>query len=182
MGTLHYSFCRITIISRWILFRTRNFLDISCKENQNVHFTLKKLFSKIRLVCEIFFLSFLLSLDLFLPIYLGTAGYCCTWTHPMTHTHTNSVWLLWTRDRPVAETATWQHTTLTTDRYSCHGWDSNSQSQQTNGRRHTPSNRISLYENIWKNMVKPDRPQMTSYVACALHTEWLRPQTHTQNM
>ena len=33
--------------------------------------------------------------------------------------HTQSVGLLWTRDRPVAETSTWQYTTLTTDRHPC---------------------------------------------------------------
>jgi len=27
------------------------------------------------------------------------------------------VWSLWTRDRPVAETSSWQHTTLTRDRH-----------------------------------------------------------------
>jgi hypothetical protein len=40
-----------------------------------------------------------------------------------------SVGLLWTSDQPVAETSNWQHTTLTTDRYPCHRWDSNPQSQ-----------------------------------------------------
>jgi hypothetical protein len=32
-----------------------------------------------------------------------------------------SVGLLWTSDQPVAETSTWQHTTLTTDRQPCPG-------------------------------------------------------------
>ena len=32
----------------------------------------------------------------------------------------HSVGLLWTRDRPVAETSTWQHTTHTTHRHPCH--------------------------------------------------------------
>ena len=38
------------------------------------------------------------------------------------------VGLLWTRDRPVAETSTWQHTTLTKDRHLCFPRDSNPQS------------------------------------------------------
>jgi len=51
--------------------------------------------------------------------------------HPLTH-HSrlyevprfysdtpHSVLLLWTRDRSVAETSTWQHTTLTRDKYPC---------------------------------------------------------------
>jgi len=32
------------------------------------------------------------------------------------HTRHNTVWLLWTSDQLVADTTTWQHTTLTTDR------------------------------------------------------------------
>jgi hypothetical protein len=36
-----------------------------------------------------------------------------------------SVGLLWTSDQPVAETSTWQHTTLTRDRHPCPRRDSN---------------------------------------------------------
>jgi hypothetical protein len=46
-----------------------------------------------------------------------------------------SVELLWTRDKSVAETSTWQHTTVTTDKHPCPRWDSNPQSQQASGRR-----------------------------------------------
>jgi len=50
-----------------------------------------------------------------------------------------SVGLLWTSDKLVAETSTWQHTTLTTDRHPCPRWDSNAKSsQQASGRRPTP--------------------------------------------
>jgi hypothetical protein len=52
---------------------------------------------------------------------------------------TQSVGLLWTSDQLVPETSTWQQTTLTTDRYQCPRYDSNPQSQQTSGRRPTPS-------------------------------------------
>jgi len=34
-----------------------------------------------------------------------------------THNRQISIGLLWTSDQPVAETSTWQHTTLTTDRH-----------------------------------------------------------------
>jgi hypothetical protein len=48
------------------------------------------------------------------------------------HDHTldtpHSVGLLWTRDQLVAETCTWQHTTLTRDRHPCPRRDSNPQS------------------------------------------------------
>jgi hypothetical protein len=46
--------------------------------------------------------------------------------------------LLWTSNRPAAETSTWQHTTLTRDRRPYTWWDSNTQSQQASCRRPTP--------------------------------------------
>jgi len=49
-----------------------------------------------------------------------------------------SVGLLWTSDQLVAETSTWQHTTLTTDKPPCPRWDSNPRSQKASGRRPTP--------------------------------------------
>jgi hypothetical protein len=49
----------------------------------------------------------------------------------------HSVGLLWTSDRPVAETSTWQHTILTRDKRSCPQRDSNLQSQQASGCRPT---------------------------------------------
>jgi len=48
-----------------------------------------------------------------------------------------SVGFLCTGDQPDAETSTWQHTTLTRDRFPCHRWDSNQQSQQASSRRPT---------------------------------------------
>jgi hypothetical protein len=48
------------------------------------------------------------------------------------------VGLLWTSSQPVAETSTWQHTTLSRDRHPCPRRDSNPQSQQASGRRPTP--------------------------------------------
>jgi hypothetical protein len=42
-----------------------------------------------------------------------------------------SVGFLWTSGRLVAETSTWQHTTLTTDRHPRPRWDSNPHSQQS---------------------------------------------------
>ena len=51
-------------------------------------------------------------------------------SQPNTH---HSVGLLWTRDRPDAETSVWRHTTLIIAR----PWDSKSQSQQACGRRPT---------------------------------------------
>ena len=53
----------------------------------------------------------------------------------ITHDAPQSVGLLWTSDQPVAETSTWQHTTLTTDKHPCLRRDSNPWSQQASGRR-----------------------------------------------
>jgi hypothetical protein len=52
-----------------------------------------------------------------------------------TYTHTHSVRFVRTSDQPDAETSTWQHTTLTTDRHPCPWRDSTPQSQQASGRR-----------------------------------------------
>jgi hypothetical protein len=55
------------------------------------------------------------------------------------HTDTpHSVVFLWGRDRPVAETSTGQHTTLTRDKHPCPRRNSNPQSQQASGCRPTP--------------------------------------------
>ena len=61
-----------------------------------------------------------------------------THTHTHTHTHMHTVRFLWTRDRPVAETSTWQHTTFTRDRHPCPRRNSNPHSQQASGRRPAP--------------------------------------------
>ena len=55
-----------------------------------------------------------------------------------THDAPQSVRLLWTSDQLVAETSTWQHTTLTPDKHPCPRSDSNPQSQQASGHRPTP--------------------------------------------
>jgi hypothetical protein len=52
--------------------------------------------------------------------YMGLGLLVSSRFHGHTHSDTpQSVGLLWTRDQLVAETSTWQHTTLTTDRYPC---------------------------------------------------------------
>ena len=55
-----------------------------------------------------------------------------------------SVGLLWTSDQSVAETSTWQYTTLTTDKHPRPRWDSNPQSQRASGRRLTAQTARSL--------------------------------------
>jgi len=53
----------------------------------------------------------------------------------ITTRHTSLDRLLCTSDQPIAQTNTWQHTTLTRDRYACPRRESNPQSQQTSGLR-----------------------------------------------
>ena len=50
----------------------------------------------------------------------------------------HSVGLFRTSDQPVAETSTWQHTTLTIDRHPCTRRDSNPQFKRASSRRPTP--------------------------------------------
>jgi len=57
---------------------------------------------------------FLPHFDPFLPTCM-CRGVVVELNHTQWHAH--SVGLLWTRDRAVAETSTWQHTTLTRDRH-----------------------------------------------------------------
>jgi len=49
----------------------------------------------------------------------------------------HSAELLWTSDRAVAQTSTWQHTTPTRHRHPWLRRDSNPQSQRASGHRHT---------------------------------------------
>ena len=58
-------------------------------------------------------------------------------------THNNaphSIELLWASDQLDAETSTWKHTSVTTDRHFCTRRDSNTKSQQATGRSPTPWN------------------------------------------
>jgi len=59
-------------------------------------------------------------------------------THTHTHTHTYLVRLLWTSDRPNAETSTWQHTAFTRDRHPCIQRNCNPRSQKSTDCRPTP--------------------------------------------
>jgi hypothetical protein len=83
-------------------------------------------------------ISFFLSLPSCYLIIVGVDGYCCIRWHSRTHTHTHTVEFLQTRDRPVADTSTWKHTTLTRERHPCPRLDSNQQSQQASGCKPTP--------------------------------------------
>ena len=53
----------------------------------------------------------------------------------MTHTHTHSVGILWTRSQPVGKTSSWQQTSLTRKWHPCFLRNSNLQFQQASGLR-----------------------------------------------
>jgi hypothetical protein len=71
--------------------------------------------------------------------YLLIVGIEVVYFHLITLRHTpQSVGFLGMRDRPVAETSTWQTQTFTRDKHPWPRWDSNPRSQQALGRRTTP--------------------------------------------
>ena len=72
-------------------------------------------------------------------LIVGVESYFFTWSYSVTHT--DSVGILWTTDRPFAEISTWHHTTLTRNRYLGSRRNSNAQSQQhASSRRPAPHN------------------------------------------
>jgi len=85
--------------------------------------------NRIRLATIKIVLHIFLGSDLFCLLTVGVEGYCCVWSHSVTYTP-HTVGFLWTRDRFIAETSTWQHTTRAWDRQPHFRRDSNPQSQQ----------------------------------------------------
>ena len=79
--------------------------------------------------------------DVFLPTHCGCRGFIVASSHTQWHTNkhtlTHSVGPLRTSDQPDAETSTWQHKTINSNRHPCHRRDSKPQSQQARGRRST---------------------------------------------
>jgi hypothetical protein len=75
-------------------------------------------------------------------LFLGVSalvGRCLPYEVRRSHSDTpHSVGLVWTSHRPVAETSTWQNTTLTRDKHPRPRRGSNMQSQQAVNSRHTP--------------------------------------------
>jgi len=68
---------------------------------------------------------------------------------------------LWTSEQPDADTSTWQHTTLTRDRYQCSRRDSNPQSQQASGRIHDK-----VTTSLWKSNYTYIIPFMNNDRSC----------------
>jgi hypothetical protein len=77
-------------------------------------------------------------LNTYIIFSCGVAAQRGLWPHSrgfLDHTHDalQSVGLLWTSDQSVAETSTWEHTTLTTDIHPCPRRGSKPESQQASG-------------------------------------------------
>jgi len=111
--------------------------SIKCKVQANLYTTVSivtvGLLSVLVSTPPWLFLYLLLTRDEVLFTHYMLGGYCCTWSHSVTLTQ--SIELLWTRDRPVAEISTWQQTTLTKGRQPCPVRNLNLQSQKASGRR-----------------------------------------------
>jgi hypothetical protein len=81
-------------------------------------------------------INFIFFFSAAIRFWVMTSPYGTSRSHSLDNPH--SVGLLWTSDQPYAETSSWQHTTLTTDKYPCPRLDSNPRSQQASARRPTP--------------------------------------------
>ena len=99
--------------------------------NPKVHYRID------RLVKKNWYIYVYIYIYIYLFIYGPSSPHC--WGFDISHSDTpHSVGLLCTRDPPVAETPTWQHTALTRDWHLCPWRNSNPQSQITNSRRPSP--------------------------------------------
>jgi hypothetical protein len=96
----------------------------------------KSILTLLCITCSIY-VSFRSPSVFYILVHTRCRGFL--WVHFITLKHTaQSVGLLWTSGRPVAETSTWQHKHCTRDKHPCPQWDSNPRSQQALGRRPTP--------------------------------------------
>ena len=110
------------------------------------------------------------------------------WSFYSTHNYTPQwVGLLWTRDRPVAETSTWQDATLTRDRNPCRQRYPNPQSQQSNGRRSSPYEKIvpsqnySPYKHMKHRLTTYWISSVTGYKCCTSQHRSCTPYRHNRS-
>jgi hypothetical protein len=118
-----------------LVIKEQKFLkDVTLNFEGELYIFLLKRSNEVRSVCRHIVFVVLLS-----STYLFTVGVEGCYFHLITLRHTpQSAGLLWTRDRPVAETSTWQHEHCTRDKHPCPRRDLNPRSQQAFGRRPTP--------------------------------------------
>jgi hypothetical protein len=105
--------------------------------------------------------------DAIAPVGQGLVIIEDSWSHSDTP---NSVGLLWTSDQLVANTSTWQHTTLTTDKYPRPQWDSNPRSQQVSG--HRP---LTCWDRVFESHCGHGYLSVVSVVCCQVEvfaTSW----------
>jgi len=92
---------------------------------------------------------------------------------PRSHSDTpHSVGLLWASDEPIAETYTWQHTTLTRERHQCPRRDSNLQSQKANGRSPSPQSARPMESAVVMSRNVKFRIKVDCECTCKLYTKY----------
>jgi len=97
------------------------------------------------------FLSFTFLTFVYLTI-VGVDGYCCTWSHSMAQTHTNSVGLLWTKHRPFRRPLPDNIQHLRENDIHAPWRDWNQQSLRESGGRPTPTRPIIQYFRTWSDL------------------------------
>jgi hypothetical protein len=144
-----------------------------------LHHKKKTVFAAFRLRGEsdkVLFMFTVCSPSLF---YLFTAGVEVIYFHLITLRHTTqSVGLLWKRDRHVAETSTWQHNSAQ-DKHPCLRWDSNPRSQEALGRRRKALDRAVtgiglMFTQQLKVKYKPTAPKGKGNPWIRATAAWLR--------
>ena len=109
---MHYSLFKRNVTA----FAVKNILNLCCPDTRSLYCVL----------CNNYFFLF------FLPFLTWPllASLCRCWgillhlithgdTHTHTHTHIHSIGLLWTRDRSITETSTWQDAKFTRETHPC---------------------------------------------------------------
>jgi len=105
-------------------------------QRQNSALFCKNIYSSMQVTEKMYIGKILLSVALQLRSGLDRLTVEVSTSHTIRHTQRRAC--LCTRDRPVAETSTWQHATLTRHTHPRTWWDQNQQSQQASGRKPTP--------------------------------------------
>jgi hypothetical protein len=126
------------------------------------------------------FSPFILSLAYLYLSIIGVGGYCYTWSHWMTHTHTHSARILSTRDRPVAEVCTYAiHKIHNSRRAMPPAWFEPSIPASEKWQTHTLDRAASAIGNIiFYNIICSCQPN----VACGIRSAQNGDMRHIRNM
>jgi hypothetical protein len=107
---IHFNPVSILVLFHW-----------SCSTLPSIYTRVFQVFSSVKLSYSnyisyrpMYFWFYISWADLCYLLNVGVGGFCCTWLHSMIHTLGRTPL---DEDKPVAETSTWHHTTLTRDRH-----------------------------------------------------------------